>query len=147
MIHEMDVVDEKQMLETLCQKINCSPYAQKLGITVTELEKGRSLVEMVFTPDLENTLGMAHGGAIFSLIDEAFGAATNSYGTVAVALNINVTYLRPPSPGDKLYAEAEVISMTRRTSTCRIQVTNQEGEIISVCQALAYRKGNTLPFL
>jgi len=51
---------------------------------------------MTFTPDMENMFGMAHGGAIFSLIDAAFEVASNSHGTMAVALNMNVYYLAPP---------------------------------------------------
>jgi acyl-coenzyme A thioesterase PaaI-like protein len=34
---------------------------------------------MVFTPDMENMFGKAHGGALFALIDEAFETAGNSH--------------------------------------------------------------------
>jgi len=49
---------------------------------------------------------MIHGGAIFTLIDEAFEISCNSHGTVAVALNVNITYHRAPSPNSTLRAEA-----------------------------------------
>lgn len=56
------------------------PYSRILGIRLVELELGRAETEMEFSADMKNIFGMAHGGAIFSLIDEAFGAAANSYG-------------------------------------------------------------------
>ena len=42
-----------------------------------ELDAGHSKVKMIFNADMENMFGMAHGGAIFSLLDEAFEMAAN----------------------------------------------------------------------
>ncbi|MBW2123747.1 MAG: PaaI family thioesterase, partial [Deltaproteobacteria bacterium] len=95
---------------------------------------------------MENLFGMAHGGAIYSLIDEAFQTAVNSHGTLAVALNMNVTYVNSPEPGDLLRAEAREVSLTRKTGTYAIRVTDGKDRLIALCQALAYRKGEPLPF-
>jgi acyl-CoA thioesterase len=102
---------------------------------------------MTFTPDMENIFGMAHGGALFALIDEAFETASNSHGTTAVALNLNITYVSPPRPGSRLIAEASEFSRTSRTANYSIKVTDEEGALIASCQALVYRKGTPLPFL
>jgi acyl-CoA thioesterase len=102
---------------------------------------------MTFTPDMENIFGMAHGGAIFGLIDEAFETAANSHGTVAVALNMNVTYLAPPAPGTRLRAEAKEVHTTYRTGQYEIKVTDDTQTLIASCQALVYRKNKPLPFL
>ncbi|RZN70144.1 MAG: hotdog fold thioesterase, partial [Candidatus Methanolliviera hydrocarbonicum] len=90
--------------------------------------------------------GMAHGGAIFSLIDEAFETASNSHGTVAVALSMNITFIKPPSRGDLLFAEAKETSVSRRIGTYDITVKNDVGDLIATCQALVYRKKDKLPF-
>jgi len=135
------------VFEAIRAKMEAEPYAQKLGIELVELERGRSLTKMAFTGEIENVFGMAHGGAIFSLIDEAFGAAANSYGTVALALNVDVTYVCSPLPGDTLYAEAEEMSRTNRISTYNIKVINESDDLIAVCKAMAYRKRDSLPFL
>jgi len=63
---------------------------------------------------MENMFGMAHGGAIFSLIDAAFEVASNAHGTMAVALNMNVHYLAPPEKGTRLTAEAQEINKTKK---------------------------------
>jgi len=54
---------------------------------------------MSFMEDMENIFGMAHGGALFALIDESFEVASNSHGTMAVALNMNVNYIATPAKG------------------------------------------------
>jgi acyl-CoA thioesterase len=96
---------------------------------------------------MQNIFGMAHGGAIFALIDAAFETACNSHGTMAVALNVNINYLAAPAPGAKLIAEARELHLTRKTGNYDIKVKEENGSLIAVCQALAYRKGVPLPFV
>jgi acyl-CoA thioesterase len=139
-------VDEK-VKAALFRQVEKEPFAQKFGLRLLELNDGYSKVEMNFTADLENIFGMAHGGALFALIDEAFETASNSHGTVAVALNMNITYIAPPSPGSRLVAEAKEFNRTNRTAVYDIRVTDGQGSLIASCQALVYRKGTPLPFL
>jgi len=143
---ERKMMDNK-LKEAIFRKVESEPFVQKFGIKLLDLDEGYSEVEMKFTPDMENILGMAHGGALFALIDEAFETASNSHGTVAVALNINVTYISPPSPGSRLIAEAREFSRTQRTANYEIKVHDDQKILIASCQALVYRKGEKLPFL
>jgi acyl-CoA thioesterase len=90
---------------------------------------------------------MAHGGAIFSLIDAAFEIASNSHGTMAVALNMNINYLASPEKGAMLTAEAREINRTKKTAAYDICATDDSGKLLSSCQALVYRLEKPLPFL
>ena len=96
---------------------------------------------------MENIFKTAHGGALFALIDEAFETASNSRGTVAVALNMNVSYMAPAQPGDRLIAQAREYSLTRKTANYDIKVHDSRGRLIASCNALVYRKGTPLPFI
>ena len=121
------------------------PFALRMGMQLTALEEGYARVEMTCTPEFGNFFGTVHGGAIFSLIDEAFGAAANSCGMVSVALSVNVSYLRPANTSDRLYAEASEVSRSRRISTYLIQVKDESGKLIANCHAMAFIKGDPLP--
>ncbi len=124
------------------------PFAQALHMELVDLDLGRSAVEMIYQPELMNNIyARAHGGAVFALIDEAFETAGQTHGTIAVALNVNVTYARSPEAGERLRAEAREVSRTRKTASYDIKVTNQNGDLIATCQALAYRTGKPVPFL
>jgi acyl-CoA thioesterase len=123
------------------------PYSGKLGMRLIDFHEGFAKVEMDVTPELTNILGMFHGGAIFSLIDEAFQVAGNSHGTVAVALNMSISYLAAPEIGSRLTAEAREFHRTRRTAHYEIKVTDDKEKLIATSQALTYRKGDPLPFL
>jgi acyl-CoA thioesterase len=138
---------DPKVKEAIFRKIEKEPFANKFGIKLLELEEGYSRVEMTFTPDMENFLEMAHGGALFALIDEAFETASNSHGTVAVALNMNITFTAPPSPMSRLTAEAREFNRTQRTAVYDIKLSDDRNNLIASCEALVYRKGTTLPFL
>ena len=133
--------------KALQQRVLEEPFARKFGLELTGLDLGYSKVEMTFTPDMENLFGMAHGGAIFALIDEAFETASNSHGTMAVALNMTVNYVASATPGSRLTAEAREICATRRTANYDIKVHDGENRLIAFCNAMVYRKGIPLPFL
>jgi acyl-CoA thioesterase len=122
-------------------------YAGKLGLKLIELTPGHAIVEMVPCKEDTNIFGMVHGGAIFSLMDEAFQISCNSHGTVAVALCVNVVYHNPSEEGRKLQAESREIHRSQKTATYEIRVTDENDVLIASCQALAYRKKESLPFL
>lgn len=139
---------DRRVKEAIEKAVAAEPYARVLGIELVELTDGFSAVEMTYDPArLDNIYARAHGGALFGLIDEAFETAGQTDGTVAVALNVNVTYIASPRPGARMRAEARRTAQTKRTATYEIKVHDREGRLIAVCQALAYRTGKPIPFL
>jgi len=138
----------KKAIEAIRKRVANEPYARKMGLKLLKLEPGYALVEMKLADDMANIFDMTHGGAIFSLIDEAFEISCNTHGTVAVALNVSVTYHRSPTDRAVLRAESKEIQRSAKTATYDIRVTEGENNIlIATCQALAYRKKEKLPFL
>ena len=137
---------EEEVKREFVRRVKEEPFARNLGIELVDIGEGTSKVRMRATPEMHNLFGMIHGGAIFALIDEAFETASNSHGTLAVALNMNITYLNAPAAGAILTAEAKEINRTRKTATYDIRVTDDRDTLIAVCHALVYRKGTPLPF-
>jgi len=135
----------KKAIETAVEQ---ESLARSFKIELLELEIGRSVVEMVYVPDMmSNIYQRAHGGAIYALIDEAFETAGQTHGTIAVALNVNVTYIASPPDGARLRAEAREVSRTKKTAVYDINVFGPDRNLIATCQALAYRTGKPIPFL
>ena len=124
------------------------PLARQFNMELVELEVGRSAVAMSYDPSrMDNIYQRAHGGALYALIDEAFETAGQTHGTIAVAMNVNVTYMASPEPGARLRAEALEINRTKRTATYDIKVFDENRRLLAVCQALAYRTGKPIPFI
>ncbi len=139
-------MDDK-IRQALLKQVEKEPFAQKFGLKLIDLQEGYAKVGMAFTEDMENIFGMAHGGALFALIDESFEIASNSHGTMAVALNMNINYIASPVKGSYLTAEAKESNKTKKTATYDIRVTDSQNNLIAACQALVYRKDKPLPFL
>ena len=140
-------MDEK-VREAIKNAVKRETFAQALNMKLIELEDGHSVVEMIYTPEnMNNMYDRAHGGALFGLIDEAFETAGQTKGTIAVALNVNITYVTSPKLGSRLRAEANRVSETQKTASFDIKITDQDGNIITTCQALAYQTGKPIPFL
>ena len=139
---------DQNVREAISRAVKKEPFAQALNMELTELEKGHSVVQMTYEPEkMNNIYDRAHGGALYALIDEAFETAGQTDGTVAVALNVNVTYVSSPRPGLQLQAEANRVSRTRKTASYDIKVTDEHGNLIALCQALAFDTGKRIPFL
>ena len=138
---------DKKIIEAIRNRVASEPYARKLGLKLLKLKPGYALVEMEVKEDMENIFDMTHGGAIFSLVDEAFEISCNTHGTVAVALNMTISYHRPPAKKGILRAESKEIHRSSKTATYDIKVTQGEDVLIASCQAMAYRKEEKLPFL
>lgn len=112
-----DIPDE------LRERIACDPFCEMLGIDFVALEPGYAETRLTITDDLLNFHGTPHGGAINSLADSAFAAASNSHGDTAVALETNVSYLSAVESGTTLTATAEETHRTKRTAEYEVVVT------------------------
>jgi acyl-CoA thioesterase len=139
-------MDDK-IKQAIIRQVGKEPFARKFGLQLIDLREGYAKVGMAFTEDMENIFGMAHGGALFALIDECFEIASNSHGTMAVALNMNINHISSPAKGSCLTAEAKEFNRTKKTATYDIRVTDGQKNLIASCQALVYRKDKPLPFL
>lgn len=114
-------------------------WAAVAGAKLVELREGYAKVRMRLRPDHLNGVGVAQGGAIFTLADFAFAAASNSHGTVAVALDVSITFARASVRG-VLTAEAREESLSRRVSVCNVRVTDAAGQAVAFFRGTAFRK-------
>ena len=117
--------------------------AKHLGIEILEVDKGWAKTKMDIKPHHVNGVDVVHGGAIFALADVAFAAASNSHGTIAVAINVNISFIKA-ARGPTLYAEAKEVACNHKLSNCSIKVTDEDGDLIAIFEGLAYRKKHKL---
>ena len=115
-----------------------------LGIEVLELEVGYAKLKMTISEDMTNFHGVTFGGFVFALADMAFGAASNSHGTQAVALNANISFVKGTRPGAALVAVCVEEHLTSKTGLYRVRVENEVQELVAVFEGTVYRKNKPL---
>ena len=139
---------DTKLKDAIMRAVKEEPLVQQFDMQLVELGTGRSVVEMTYDPaGMNNLYHRAHGGALYALIDEAFETAGQTHGTIAVALNVNVTYMASPEPGTRLRAEASEVKRTKRTAVYDIRVFDEDRQLLATCQALAFRTGKPIPFV
>ena len=118
-------------------------FAEHNGIELVEVGEGHARTRMRIDDRHLNGVNVVHGGAIFTLADLAFAAASNSHGTVAVAINASIWYVKAGLAGT-LFADAREVSLNPKLATYSIEVTDDGGEIIAVFEGMVYRKKQTI---
>ena len=114
-------------------------FAQHVGIELVDVAPGRATTRLAVTEKHLNGVGIVHGGAIFSLADFAFAAASNAHGTVAVAINATISFVKAVS-GGVLTAEARETSLNPKLATYSIDVRDETGDLVAGFHGMVYRK-------
>ncbi|WP_255191427.1 hydroxyphenylacetyl-CoA thioesterase PaaI [Natronobeatus ordinarius] len=117
------------------------PYCAHLGIELVDIGSGTATTELTITEDLLNFHGTPHGGAVYSVADAAFAAASNSHGDAAFALETNISYLAPVEVGETLTATATETHAGGRTAEYQIPVTGPDDERIATFRGRVYKPG------
>jgi len=131
----------KDILKEIAEKVNREDtFSQRIGVKLIELLPGFARTTLPITEETVNIYRMAHGGAIFSIADQACEAAGNSFGEPAVALQQNIHFLAAGRSGDFLEATAKVVHRSSRVGLIEFQVKNQEGLVVAIGQQVIYFK-------
>ena len=133
-VFDFDASVPREVREHLQQMMDI-PFVQKLGIRTVSISEGEVRVAME-AGDKLNALGGAHGGAVFTLADQAFALASNLEAWPQVALVASINYLRPGK--GMLEAVARKTSETNRTSIYEVKVFD-DGELIAIFQGTGYK--------
>ena len=130
-------------MDSLQKFVDKDNFAKHLGIEMLEYSKGRAKARMEIKSHHLNSAGMLHGGAIFSLADAVFSVASNSHGTLAVAINVSISFFKALKSG-VLIAEGREASFNPKLATYLIDIKDEAGNAIALFQGTVYRKKETL---
>ena len=111
-----------------------------MGIKIVEIRPGHAKAVMKITSKHLNGVGLTHGGAVFTLADFALAAASNAHGPEALAINVNIHFLKSTTLGDVLTATAREENLTRKTGLYSLEVYNGKKEKIALAEGLVYRR-------
>lgn len=103
------------------------PIASMFDFQVEEMEHGQVRMRAPFKSGHVRPGGTVSGPIMMTLADCAmYGVVLSAIGQVelAVTTNLNINFLRRPSPGD-LIAEGSLLKLGRRLAVCEITVYSE----------------------
>lgn len=108
------------------------PFAEHLGITMTECTKERVVVAFDRTPETSNSLGSVHGGVIMTLLDLVMTCAVRAHYGVAggvITIDMSCNFIRPGSA--RVLAEARVLNGGKSMAFCEAEARDPEGKLLA----------------
>ena len=128
-------------IEEMREKFDNSPCALYLGMKLTELSPGYAKVELKLKRDFLNWDNNIHGGIIATLLDQAFGCASNTLENIHVAVQMNIHFLAAAPMGETIYAESRVLHAGKRVGTSEMTVTDSKGKTIARASGITANMG------
>lgn len=111
------------------------------GMRLLSIDEGTAVVSMTVREDMQNALGICHGGIVFSLADVAFAYACNSRNRRTVALACTINFVAAPPLDEVLTACAREVAATGKTGIYDIAVTDRKGAVIAQFRGTSYSIG------
>jgi len=125
-------VSDETILAHLLRRVDRSPFWKLLGMELIGAEEGLARVRLTLRPDLQNSRGIMHGGALGALVDSTGGLAVLTTGadgpipTVEYSLNFLA-----PVEGGTVTAEGRLLRRGRRIAVSEVTVTDEAGRLIA----------------
>jgi acyl-CoA thioesterase len=110
-----------------------TPYGTHLGIEIVETGNGTALLKLPLAEHVRNRRGVAHGGAVASLLDSTLGAAVISsiaHEEWCGTLQLSIQYNDPARRGP-LVAAGRVVRRGRCVAFAEGEVTDAQGRIVA----------------
>lgn len=81
-------------------------------------------------PDYQGSWGVAHGGIVAVLVDEAMGKLARFHQAKAVTAELHIQYLRPTPVDQEIVVEAAEIQREGRNLFQRAEIRSPDGEVL-----------------
>jgi acyl-CoA thioesterase len=114
-------------------------FARHTGIELLDVGAGWATASMKIEPCHYNVAKTVHGGAIFTLADFAFAAASASHGTLSMGINTSISFVKAATRGT-LYAEAREEALNHRLASYSVRITDDDHAVVALFQGMVYRK-------
>ncbi|MEP7265387.1 MAG: hotdog fold thioesterase [Bacteroidota bacterium] len=133
---EKDHVLARRVVEQMMKE---DRFSQWLGIETVLIEQGHCILKMKVRGEMVNGFGIAHGGIAFSFADSALAFASNAYGKLSVALECSISFPVAIKVDDEITCIARELSLTNKTGTYLMELTNQKNEKVAFFKGTVYR--------
>lgn len=125
---------QEKIIRDMISLFEESEFSRLLGMHIIEAWDGYAKVSMDCAGK-GNDHNSVHGGAIFSLADQAFAIASNSSGIPHVAVSVSIQYIAPAK--GPLVAVAKRIAKSADTDIFRVRIYEKE-KIVATFDGTAF---------
>ncbi len=110
-------------------------FAEFMGMKITHLSRDKVTAEMLVRDELENRMGVLHGGALMALADNLGGTATMANlpdGARTATIESKTNFFSPIPIGDTARAECTPLHRGRSTMVWQTRITRNDGKLCAI---------------
>jgi len=115
---------------TARERARKNPFTEHNFYQLELAERDRAVYRLDIRPESLNPFGMVHGGALYTMADDAAGAAAHGDGRHYVTQTGTLHFLQNQSTGT-IRAEGRVRRRGRATVFTSVEITNEEGTLLA----------------
>jgi 1,4-dihydroxy-2-naphthoyl-CoA hydrolase len=111
------------------------PFAELMGMKVTQVSRDKVVAELFVRDELENRMGVLHGGAIMGFADNLGGTATMANlppGARTATIESKTNFFAPIPIGDTAHAECTPLHRGRTTMVWQTRITRNDGRLCAI---------------
>ena len=120
----------EELMEMLVESLNANEFVKYNHIVMDDIELTGATAHIDIVPETLNVLGIAHGGAHFALADTCAGYTARADGRQYVTQQSNYYFLKGAKSG-RITAKGKVVKRTRKFCIIDVEVTDDNGELVS----------------
>jgi 1,4-dihydroxy-2-naphthoyl-CoA hydrolase len=111
------------------------PFAELMGMKITQVSRDKIVAELFVRDELENRMGVLHGGAIMAFADNLGGTATMANlppGARTATIESKTNFFAPIPIGDTAHAECTPLHRGRTTMVWQTRITRNDGRLCAI---------------
>lgn len=121
---------DRNMHKVFEERALMNRFAAYNHIKMVDMDTDWALVELTIWPESKNPYGVVHGGALYTMADNAAGIAAHSDGGSYVTQFSSMHYLRNQIQGT-IRAEGRVRHRGRSTCLVEVSITGEGGRLMA----------------
>jgi uncharacterized protein (TIGR00369 family) len=108
------------------------PFVSHLGFELIHFQDGESTLQFAPRPEHQNSFGVAHGGAIMTLMDVTMATAARSVAPEmgVVTIEMKTSFMKPaPGDGSTLTGRGQLIQRTAKMAFVEAKLYDKQGNV------------------
>jgi acyl-CoA thioesterase len=127
-----------ELEQRAAERIKHNGFMYYNHIEMVSVEPDHAVFRLTIRPESRNPYGLLHGGAIYTLADNATGAAVHTDGRYYVTQTSALHFLRNMAEGT-VYASATVRHRGHSTCLTAVDITAEDGRLLATGEFTFFR--------
>ena len=126
-----------EIVRKLEQRMEANLFARYNHLEMETVERDRAVVRLEVRPESKNPHGIVHGGALYTMADNASGIAAHTDGRAYVTQHGSLNFLSNRKEG-VLRAEAKIRRRGKTTCLAAVDITAEDGTLLATGEFLFF---------